>query len=125
MDGVDISQIGLQDLRSKITIIPQEAVLFSGTLRSNLDPFGEHEDSELWESLVRSHLSNGQHGASTPKKPQDTAGASSASASSQQDLITTDNKSDDNSVIYSLDQQVSDGGSNFSQGQVTIPHCAL
>ncbi|CAO3592407.1 unnamed protein product [Absidia cylindrospora] len=120
MDGIDISQIGLQDLRSKITIIPQEAVLFSGTLRSNLDPFGEYEDSEIWESLVRSHLSNGQHGASLSKNLHGTA-SSSISTSSHQELLLagddTTGNSDDKSVIYSLDQQVSDGGSNFSQGQ--------
>ncbi|KAI8099375.1 uncharacterized protein BX664DRAFT_321113 [Halteromyces radiatus] len=110
MDGIDISHIGLQDLRSKITIIPQEAVLFSGTVRSNLDPFGEHDDAELWESLVRSNLSTGNHGTSSPKKQQ------ASSSSSQQDLVI-DESSASNNVIYSLDQQVSDGGNNFSQGQ--------
>jgi ABC-type multidrug transport system fused ATPase/permease subunit len=39
IDGIDISTIGLEDLRSRITVIPQEAVLFSGTIRENLDPF--------------------------------------------------------------------------------------
>ncbi|XP_054161113.1 multidrug resistance-associated protein 1-like [Oppia nitens] len=56
IDGIDISQLGLHDLRSGLTIIPQEPVLFAGTVRSNLDPFDRHSDSELWTALERSHL---------------------------------------------------------------------
>uniref|UniRef100_A0A4W5QXV8 ABC-type glutathione-S-conjugate transporter n=1 Tax=Hucho hucho TaxID=62062 RepID=A0A4W5QXV8_9TELE len=56
IDGVKISEIGLHDLRSKLTIIPQEPVLFSGSLRMNLDPFDKYNDVEVWKALELSHL---------------------------------------------------------------------
>ncbi|XP_025101923.1 multidrug resistance-associated protein 1-like [Pomacea canaliculata] len=56
IDGVDISSIGLHDLRSHLTILPQEPVLFSGSLRFNLDPFDEYPDVQLWTALERAHL---------------------------------------------------------------------
>ncbi|OQV17373.1 Canalicular multispecific organic anion transporter 2 [Hypsibius exemplaris] len=56
IDGVDISMLGLHDVRSRITILPQEPVLFSGSLRMNLDPFGQYSEEELWQALGNSHL---------------------------------------------------------------------
>ncbi|KAI8827837.1 P-loop containing nucleoside triphosphate hydrolase protein [Chytriomyces cf. hyalinus JEL632] len=56
IDGVDIGGIGLSDLRSRIAIIPQDPVVFSGTFRSNMDPFAEHSDNELWDALSRAGL---------------------------------------------------------------------
>lgn len=56
IDGLDISQLGLYDLRSVIAIIPQDPVLFKGTIRSNLDPFSQVDDSTLYQALRRVHL---------------------------------------------------------------------
>ncbi|MGH0130137.1 UNVERIFIED_CONTAM: hypothetical protein FKN15_041188 [Acipenser sinensis] len=58
IDGVNIAELGLHDLRSRITIIPQDPVLFSGTLRMNLDPFDAYSDEEVWNSLELAHLKN-------------------------------------------------------------------
>ncbi|ORY50511.1 P-loop containing nucleoside triphosphate hydrolase protein [Rhizoclosmatium globosum] len=56
IDGIDITSIGLHKLRSSLAVIPQDPFVFSGTFRFNLDPFGEHSDAELWESLERAGL---------------------------------------------------------------------
>ncbi|KAF8530144.1 ABC protein [Hysterangium stoloniferum] len=56
IDGIDISSLGLRDLRSKIAIIPQEPLLFSGTIRTNLDPFSVYDDAQLWDALRRAYL---------------------------------------------------------------------
>ncbi|XP_046426437.1 probable multidrug resistance-associated protein lethal(2)03659 isoform X1 [Neodiprion fabricii] len=56
IDSVESSKLGLHDLRSKISIIPQEPFLFSGSLRRNLDPFDEYPDSALWQALEEVEL---------------------------------------------------------------------
>ncbi|XP_060602679.1 multidrug resistance-associated protein 1-like isoform X1 [Ruditapes philippinarum] len=56
IDGHDIADIGLHDLREKLTILPQDPTLFSGSLRENIDPFGKFDDASLWKALECAHL---------------------------------------------------------------------
>ncbi len=87
IDGIDVSQIGLHDLRKALAIIPQDPVLFQGTIRANLDPFNQNNDVDLWEALRRVHLLEGD----TIPQWEDTR--------------------------FHLDENVGDEGLNFSLGQ--------
>ena len=56
IDGLDISEMGLNDLRSAIAVIPQDPVLFQGTIRYTVDPFDQYDDASIWIALEKSHL---------------------------------------------------------------------
>ena len=102
IDGVDISTVNLHDLRRRIAIIPQHPFLWHGSVRSNLDPFGEHEDVQLQTALEKVQLNR----------------------QSRQVDISEENRRDDQTAqnvqsgqIFTLQTPISEGGSNISLGQ--------
>ncbi|KAJ4490185.1 multidrug resistance-associated ABC transporter [Lentinula aciculospora] len=93
VDDIDIANVGLTDLRSKLTIIPQDPTILSGTLRSTLDVFDEYEDLEIFEALRRVHLI----------PPSDTLAEDATTVNAN--------------IFRNLDSSVSEGGENFSTGE--------
>ncbi|PBK75557.1 ABC protein [Armillaria solidipes] len=98
IDREDISKMGLKSLRSKMAIIPQDPILFSGTVRSTLDPFSIYDDAKLWDALKRSFL--------VDEYPS-TANSSTSEVENHQNRIT-------------LDTVVEPEGLNFSVGQRSL-----
>ena len=113
IDGVNISSIGLYDLRSKITIIPQDPVLFEGSVRTNLDPLSKYSDAKLTHALRRAHLLKpyklfieSVHPPSTLVEFDDVLGKSMVSSM--------------DGIGFSLDSEIAENGKNLSTGQAQL-----
>lgn len=92
IDGIDIATLGLRDLRERLSIIPQDALCYRGTVRSNLDPFGLYDEAVLWDALRRAWL------------VERVAGAEGTVQASR----------------FTLDTQIEDEGLNLSVGERSL-----
>ncbi|KAJ1558710.1 hypothetical protein HK096_006749, partial [Nowakowskiella sp. JEL0078] len=110
IDGLDIQNVGLHDLRSRLTIIPQDPVLFSGNLRQAMDPLGEHEDEAIWTSLNRVNFLDSM------QQHQDYL-SKSFSFPEIEESTSEGTESHDSTGSVTLEYNVAENGSNFSQGQ--------
>ncbi|EEH18071.1 hypothetical protein PABG_00634 [Paracoccidioides brasiliensis Pb03] len=125
VDGIDVSKIKLHDLRSRLAIIPQDPVLFSGTIRSNLDPFGEFSDVELHDALERVHLVPScidETATSSLGSPSSTSCPQTGTGSTTPTLISVTSSSaaglkSNTNIFTNLHSVISGGGLNLSQGQ--------
>lgn len=119
IDGIDVSQLGLKKLRSGIAIIPQDPTLFSGTIRSNLDPFGEHDEARLWSVVDRVGLlsSGGMSRASSVSSFGALSSAGSDIGNIGSATINGQTTRATSGGIRSLNSPVAEGGSNLSVGQ--------
>lgn len=116
IDGIDVGQIGLENLRRSIAILPQEPLLFSGTLRSNLDPFGRFDDARLWDAMHRSYLT----AASTASQPG--TGAVTPLVDDNGQPLPTEKQPTQSRALtrLNLDSIIDEEGANLSVGQRSL-----
>jgi ABC-type multidrug transport system fused ATPase/permease subunit len=108
IDGLNVCEMGLEDLRRRITIIPQDPLLFKGSIRSNLDPFGDHDDAVLWEALRRARLL---------EQPAVASGSLSQASGSRSVRKGSEQQGGDTVVFKSLETAITENGGNLSLGQ--------
>ncbi|GAA5950453.1 hypothetical protein JCM3765_004553 [Sporobolomyces pararoseus] len=110
IDGIDINTLKLHHLRSAITIVAQDSALFAGSLRFNLDPFNQYEDSALWDVLRRVQMAS-------PNLSTPAVSLPSIDAESDEEGTVTLDDTEERYVVKTLSMEVKEGGKNFSAGQ--------
>jgi ABC-type multidrug transport system fused ATPase/permease subunit len=131
IDGLDISMLKLHELRRRLAIIPQDPVLFSGTVRSNLDPFDQHSDLELYNALERVHLLHFEDTSTLASSSVTTPGSQTPPQTDRDPLSTSTTLTTSSTtptttpprkphVIpgpFTLSTPITTAGTNLSQGQ--------
>ncbi|PWN19482.1 putative YOR1-ABC transporter [Microstroma glucosiphilum] len=113
IDGIDVAKVGLADLRRRIAMLPQDPLIFSGTLRSNLDPFGEYDDARLNDALKRAYLNDDSEEVS--EEGPDSADTSAIALPSG-----SEKPKKKAAQRFSLDSIVEEEGGNLSLGQRSL-----
>ncbi|KAJ2025899.1 hypothetical protein IWW57_003219, partial [Coemansia sp. S610] len=108
LDNVDISKIGLEELRRNVTIIPQDPVLFNGTIRFNLDPFSEYPNELVLDALKRAHLVRERGSQTTSTATSIYDGSDNANEASMERM---------SGIFTGLDAEIKENGQNLSLGQ--------
>ncbi|KAJ9148315.1 ATP-dependent bile acid permease [Pleurostoma richardsiae] len=121
IDDIDIGLIGLRDLREAITIVPQDPTLFTGTIRSNLDPFEVYTDEQIFATLRRVQLITPHESTTRPSTanasvpPTPTVAVNSLESTSPSGDVTP--AATNKNIFLDLSSPVAESGSNLSQGQ--------